>query len=128
MGGDSEQPRRKHRATGRPPPGGKRDGSGRPKDAPNLLEYGETSAIRAMKLRVPKDASYEEEQLAGEAFENLVKVMRGEVLPDMAAHVRNAAKDVREEICKPIPKPMALTDADGKSLTVNVISLAGEED
>ncbi len=119
-GGAVDQPKKKGR-------GGKREGAGR-KPGPNLLVYGESSAIRAMKLRVPVDASPEQASLAGEAFETLVKVMRGEVHAEDAPHRRNAAKDIREEICKPIPKPVALTDAEGNSLTVNVISLAGAAD
>lgn len=73
-----------------------------------------------MKLRLPVDATPEQAQLAGEALENIVKVMRGEVAADMAAHVRGASKDIREEICKPVPKPVALTDADGESLQVSI--------
>jgi hypothetical protein len=79
-----------------------------------------------MKLRLPADATVEHEQLAGEAFETLVKVMRGEVDPEMAAHRRNAAKDIREEICKPIPKQVNLADADGEKLTVAVNINLGE--
>lgn len=66
-----------------------------------------------MKLRLPDGAPEEHVQLAGEALETLVKVMRGEVHSEDAPHRRNAARDIREEICKPIPKPVALTDADG---------------
>jgi hypothetical protein len=73
-----------------------------------------------MKIRLPADATPEQEQMAGEAFETLVKVMRGEIDPEMAPHRRNAAKDVREEICKPIAKQVNLADADGEKLTVAV--------
>jgi hypothetical protein len=122
-----DRPKRKHVATGKRPPGGKREGAGRPPGGA-LLEYGESSAIRAMKLRLPADAPEEHVQLAGEALETIIKVMRGEVSSLDAANRRNAAKDLREEICKPIPKPVALTDAEGNSLTVNIISLADVAD
>ena len=123
-----DQPKRKHVATGKKPPGGARPGAGRPKGA-NLLEYGESSAIRAMKLRVPEDAPEEYAQLAGEALETLVKVMRGEVHSEDAPHRRNAARDIREEICKPIPKAVAVTDAQGGAFVVKVVSLAdGDEE
>lgn len=121
-----DQPKRKHTATGKKPPGGKRPGAGRP-EGKNLLEYGESSAIRAMKVRLPADATHEQEQLAGEAFETLVRVMRGEVDPEMAPHRRNAAKDVREEICKPIAKQLNLADADGEKLQVSVSINLGDE-
>lgn len=113
------QPKRKHVATGKKPPGGKRAGSGRT-PGPNLLEYGESSAIRAMKLRLPEDATPEAVQLAGEALEVMVKVMRGEVCSEDAPHRRNAAKDIREELCKPIPKQVNLADNEGGKLSVSV--------
>ena len=73
-----------------------------------------------MKLRLPEGASQAEEQLAGEAFEVLVQVMRGEVKGLDAPTRRNAAKDVREEICKPLAKQLNLANEDGGELSVSI--------
>ena len=81
-----------------------------------------------MKLRLPEDAPEEHVQLAGEAFETLVKVMRGEVHSEDAPHRRNAAKDVREELCKPLPKQVNVAGADGKPLQVAFSIDLGEGD
>lgn len=80
-----------------------------------------------MNVRLPLDATPEQAELAGEAFETLVRVMRGEVSPELAPHRRNAAKDIREEICKPIAKQVNLADADGEKLTVAVTINLGDE-
>lgn len=111
---------RKHVATGNKPPGGKREGAGRPLGSVNLLEYGETSAIRAMKLRVPAAATDEQAELAGESLETLIKVMRGEIKGADAPTRRNAAKDVREEICGPVAKQVNLAGPDGGALQVSI--------
>ena len=74
-----------------------------------------------MKLRLPPDATVEQEQLAGEALEVIVKVMRGEVRGMDAPTRRNAAKDIREEICKPIPKAVEMSGKDGGPLEVSFV-------
>lgn len=71
-----------------------------------------------MKLRLPDDAPESHVQLAGEALERLVRVMRGEIHPDFAGHVRGAAKDIREEVCKPLVQKVAHAGADGEGPVV----------
>lgn len=83
--------------------GGKRPGAGRPTGATSPLRLGEVQAVKALGLRVPEGAPQAHRAIADEAFETIVSVMRGEVFdPQVAAIRRNAAKDVREEICGPV--------------------------
>lgn len=102
---------RKHRATGKKPPGGPRPGAGRPPGS-HALALGEVSAVKALGLRVPEGTKPEHVAVADEAFETIVKIMRGEVRdPAMAAIRRNTAKDVREEICGPVKQKIEHTHA-----------------
>jgi hypothetical protein len=106
------QPKRKHRATGRKPPGGARPGAGRPPGSRNTLPLGAVSAIRALKLRVPKDAPEEHAELAGEALETVVDVMRGREKSAGLAFARlSAARAVREEICGKVTDKLEVTPA-----------------
>ena len=101
---------RKYVSNGKPN-GGKREGSGRPKGSKNVLAQGETAAVKALGLRVPEGARPEHRAIADEAFETIVSVMRGEVYdPQVAAIRRNAAKDLREEICGPIKQKIELSE------------------
>ncbi len=81
-----------------------------------------------MGLRVPEDASPAARAIADEAFEVLVKVMRGQVSFVEAPIRRAAAKDVREEICGPVAQRVNLGGADGGPLTVKVVEYTGDED
>lgn len=92
---------RKHRATGKKPPGGKRAGAGR-KPGPNALGYGEVAAVKAAGLRVPESASEAERALADRCQERLIDVMEGKVFHKLAPSVLGAARHLREEICGPM--------------------------
>ena len=90
--------------------GGKRPGAGRPPGSTNVLGLGEVAAVKALGLRVPESARPEHRAIADEAFETIVSVMRGEIYdPQVAAIRRNAAKDVREEICGPVKQKVELS-------------------
>lgn len=111
---------RKHRATGKKPPGGARKGAGRPVGVVEALERGEVAAIRALNLRVPPGADPVAAAVANEAFGTLVDIMRGLVRGPDAALRRSSAKDIREEICGPVAQKVNLADANGEKLTVAV--------
>lgn len=59
----------------------------------------------------------------------LVKVMRGEVKGMDAPTRRNAAKDIREEICKPLVTKVAHAGADGEGpVVVELVTYTEETD
>lgn len=90
----------------RPPPkprGGKRPGAGRPRGARNALPAGAVSAIRALRHRVPDGTPAALADVAGEALETVVQVMRGKVKRGAIARL-TAARVAREDICGPVPK------------------------
>ncbi len=92
--------KRKHRATGKKPPGGARQGAGRPKGGTNAMEYGEVAAIAATKLRPPPpDAPPEVHKLAARALQRIVHVMEEGVWYQNGRNVLAAATRVREEAC-----------------------------
>lgn len=83
--------------------GGKRPGAGRPAGSTNALEYGEARAVKALRLRVPEATPEPVAAVADEAFETVVRMMRGEEFDaSMAAVKLRAAAMVREEICGPV--------------------------
>lgn len=111
---------RKHVATGQRPPGGKRPGAGRPKGSANTLELGEVKALKAIRLRVPKDADPEVAQLADRALQRIVEVMEEGVSPLHSRAVLAAATRIREEACGPLTQRLEHTGADGGPLVVEI--------
>lgn len=98
----AESPKRKHRANGKPI-GGVRKGAGRKLGDTNTLPLGAVQAIKAMRLRVPEGISEPLAEVADEAFEAVVSVMRMDFFDPAAAQARlRAAAMVREEICGPV--------------------------
>lgn len=93
---------RKHRATGKPPPGGKRPGAGRPPGSTNALPYGVVQAMKALNLRVPEGRPEPEKAVANRAFERIIDVMEEKVPFKDAPGVLKAASILREEICGPV--------------------------
>jgi hypothetical protein len=69
---------------------------------------------------VPEGAPKGHRLLADEAFETIVRVMRGEVKGLDAPIRRAAAKDIREEICGPVPKQLNVAGHDGGPLQVSI--------
>jgi hypothetical protein len=127
----SPKTKRQHRKTGAPR-GGRREGAGRPEGANNALPSGAVSAIRALRLRVPDAAPLLAAELAGEALERIVDVMRGKVRPERAFPTLTAAKAVREEVCGPIVKKHEVAGPGGAPVTITinrtVASAPGPED
>lgn len=112
--------KRKHRATGQFPPGGKRPGAGRPQGTTNVLEYGAVSALKSLRHRVPEGIAPELADIAGEAFQRMVAVMRGEVSGSDAFPVLTAAKAIREDVCGPIKQKLEVGGPDGGALQVSI--------
>ena len=117
-----DQPKRKHRATGKSAPGGKRPGAGRPSGTRNTLDYGEVKALAATRLRVPANATPEAVRLADRALERIIHVMEEKVGHFQAGHVLKAATRLREEVCDPIAQKVQHAGADGGALEVRIIN------
>lgn len=98
--------KRKHRATGRKPPGGNRPGSGRPEGTPNVLPYGAVVAIEACGLRVPDGTPEDVALLADRALMRIADVMEERVDFMRAGHVLKAATQLRNEVCGPIAQKL----------------------
>jgi hypothetical protein len=122
------EPKRRHRATGKRPPGGSRPGAGRPQGSSNTLEYGEVRALKAVRLRVPTGATPELEHLAGRALERIVDVMEERVSSFQARAVLSAATRIREEACGPLAQKLEHSGPEGGALVVEVRSFAEEEE
>lgn len=89
--------RREDGATNHPtPPPNPREGVTDP------LPKGAVSAIKGLRYRVPKDTPEILGDLADEAFDSVVSVMRDKGNPMTSFSRLNAARLVREEICGPI--------------------------
>lgn len=91
--------------------GGARPGAGRPpgsiKDDPLTKE--ERNALRAMRYRVPEELKDSDVgEMADEALETIVDVMRQKVHPMYAPTVLKAATLIREEVCGPVVKRIEL--------------------
>lgn len=104
----------------KPKRGGKRAGAGRP-PGKAALPYGASSAIKGLRHRVPNGTPEPLAEVADEAFDAIVKVMRGEVHYTEAQTRLRAAKDVREEICGPVAQKHEVAGADGKPLAVSIV-------
>ncbi len=94
--------------------GGARPGAGRPRGKAPLARY-EVKAIRALRIRTPESLPEQAKELAGEAFEAVVQVMRREVRGPGTQDVLRAAAMVREEICGPITQKHELETKGGLS-------------
>lgn len=103
-------PKRKH--------GGKRPGAGRPLGSKNVLGLGEVKALKAAGLRVPKDAPEGHRELADEALQRIVDVMRGDVSYLEAGGVLKASTHIRAEICGELTKKVEASGPDGGPLEV----------
>jgi hypothetical protein len=79
--------------------GGKRPGAGRPPGSKDVLPHGAVAAIKAAGLRVPKDATPAERELADRALVRIADVMEERVSSFGAFSVLTAARGLREEIC-----------------------------
>ncbi|AAK94377.1 hypothetical protein Mx8p42 [Myxococcus phage Mx8] len=111
---------RKHRATGKKPPGGARPGAGRPKGSRNALPYGAVQAVESLSLRVPEGAHPEAKRLADRAFARVVDVLEERVDFKLAAPVLKAASMIREEVCGPIAQKHEVAGKDGQALSISI--------
>lgn len=100
--------------------GGKREGAGRTPGAKDVLPRGAVAAIQAMKHRVPEGTPEALADLADEALNAAVEVMRGDWVVKGASAKLAAAALVREEVCGPIAKKHELTGKDGGALEFTV--------
>lgn len=101
------------------PRGGKRAGAGRPAGSTDSLPRGSVALIKALRHRVPKDASPEAVAVADEALGTLVAVMRGEV-ERFARERMSAAALLREEVCGPVPKKLEHSGVDGSPISISI--------
>lgn len=88
---------------------------------------GEVKAVKAARLRVPEGTPEEHAQLAEEAKDQIVAVMRGEVGFKSAPHVLKAATTLRQEICGPVPQKLEHTGENGGPLVVHVVKYAEDK-
>ena len=77
-------------------------------------------AIKAAKLRVPEGTPEEHAELAEEAKERIVAVMRGRVHHTQAAQVLKASTRLRDEICGPLTNKTEVSGADGGPVIVEI--------
>ncbi len=110
----------------RPKHGGKRPGAGRKPGTQNALPKGFVVALKAMKHRLPEDASEEVKAVAARAFERLVDVMEERVPVMAAGHVLKAATLLREEVCGRVAQPLEHSGPAGGQLVIEVHKYSGE--
>lgn len=103
------KPARKHRATGKKPPGGRRPGAGRPEGTKNVLPLGAVAALKVGLKRVPDEAAPEERELASLAMGRITDVLMERVSPFSAFAVLQAGKHIREEICGKVADKLDVT-------------------
>lgn len=72
-----------------------------------------------MRHRVPTDVSPYAADAADRAFDVLVDVMDGKVKRDAFVRLMGA-KAVREDVCGPVPKQVAITGAKGEPLSIQI--------
>lgn len=92
----------------------------------NALPLGAIKAIKAAGLRVPKEATPEARELADEALQRIVDVMREDVDGFKAGGVLKAATHIRSEICGPLVQKVEASGPDGGPLEVIVKTVADE--
>lgn len=102
-------PKRKHRATGKKAPGGRRPGAGRPPGAKSILPEGAVSAIRAANLRLPADAHPAAAEMAQRALERLADVLDDRVPSARVFGLLKAVAMAREEVCGPLATKVEVT-------------------
>lgn len=106
------------------PRGGKRTGAGRKTgsvDTVNRLKpRGATSALKSLRHRVPEGTPDALADIAGEAFQAIVDVMRGESYGAEGFTILSASKLVREEVCGPVKQKHEVTGADGGPVQVSI--------
>jgi hypothetical protein len=108
--------------------GGARKGAGRPDGSTNALALGEVRALKSLRHRVPDGAAPELADVAGEAFEAIVQVMRGEISPmnGQAAAILKASSMVREEVCGPVAQKLHVGGPNGEALEIVIRDEGGE--
>lgn len=124
---EAKPARRPHRRTGNKPPGGRREGSGRPEGSTNALPMGAVQAIRTLNLRVPESAPELAKDIANRAFQRAVEVMEEQVDFRLAPSVLKAVTVIREEICGSVSQKHEVTGAGGGGVVIEVKKY-GQED
>jgi hypothetical protein len=81
--------------------GGRRAGAGRPSGVREALPRGTVKAVQALRVRVPEGVPDELAEIADEAFNKMVAIVRGSGHRYQGIQL-NAARAVREEICGPV--------------------------
>lgn len=84
-----------------------------------MLPAGAVRAMKALRHRVPEDASPEAAAIADEALDTVVEVMRGNVR-DLARERLSAAALVREEVCGPVVKRLEHSGPGGEAIAINI--------
>jgi hypothetical protein len=102
------------------PRGGAREGAGRKAGGFNALPHGAVEALQSLRHRVPETLPEGLKGVADEAFQRVVDVMRGDVLPESSHSILAAAKHVREELCGPIAKKLEHSGPNGTALSVSI--------
>lgn len=107
--------------------GGRRDPpGGRPRGSTNALPLGAVNAVKAAKLRIPEGTPPEDVELAEEAKQRIIDVMRERVDFKAAPHVLKASTRLRDEVCGPIVHKTEVTGKDGGPVRL-VIDMGGDE-
>lgn len=104
----------------RSPPGG------RPRGSTNALPLGAVSAVKTAKLRVPEGTPEEHADLAEEAKDRIVDVMRERVHWQNASQVLKAATRVRDEICGPIAHKQEISGPNGEPIRL-IVDMDGDD-
>lgn len=86
----------------------------------NALPLGAVKAIKALGLRVPADAPDAHRELADEALQRIVDVMREDVDGFKAGAVLKAATHLRDEICGPLAQKLKVAGDKDEPLEVVV--------
>ena len=112
--GADTKPRKKRTDSPCPPV----NNSGNRKGEKCPLPKGAVAAIRSLRYRVPDTTPAPLAEIADEALDTVVKVMRGKVPYHEMTPRLKAAQIIRDEACGPIPK----TVEHQGGITVNVVT------
>lgn len=86
-------------------------------------------AIQALRHRVPEGTTPELADVADEAFDAVVQVMRGEFIDSQVASTRlRAAAMVREEVCGKVAQPMEHAGKDGGPVVFQFPPIPGDDE
>ena len=85
----------------------KHAGPGRPQGSKGVLPKGAVGAVLSLRHRVPGSLPEAIAEIADEAFQTVVDVMRGRIHHETTARL-NAARYVRDECCGPIAQKLDL--------------------